>query len=104
MMETSFYNTVQATHPELGRYENKAQSQETKILDYFKTYEAQISPSKLQSILFHDRTPITSIRRGLTNLTNKGELVKTEFQVRGNYGRKEHVWRLADKYRQMRLL
>ena len=38
--------------------------------------------------------PITSVRRALTNLTNDEKLVKTDDFVKGNFGKKEHLWRL----------
>ena len=39
--------------------------------------------------------PITSVRRAISDLTRNGDLVKTDKQVMGIYGRKEYVWRLA---------
>ncbi len=99
LVKSHYFNTTHSTHPELTQYESKAVSQEARILDYFKTYEAQKTPSNLLS-LFGGKTPITSIRRALSNLTAQGELVKTEHQVLGPYRRPEYVWSLADKYRQ----
>ena len=94
-MRTSFYNTSEAVHPELGQYEHKAKNQETIILDWFRSYEQQATPSKLHKLLFHDHTPLTSVRRSLTNLVLKGELEKTDIQIMGPYGRPEFVWKLA---------
>lgn len=39
--------------------------------------------------------PITSVRRAISDLTRNGDLVKTDKQVMGIYGRKEYVWELA---------
>ena len=100
-MRTSYINTTHSTHPELTRYEEKAKSQEERILRWFKTHKFQASPNQvLRYIPVEQRPPITSIRRALTNLTNAEELVKTDKQVKGPYGRPEHLWKLAPKYDQ----
>ena len=95
-----FHNTTESTQPELGKYREKVQSQEEQILSYMRYYECSVSPSQARLSIFLDRCPITSVRRALTNLTDSGDLVKTEKQVKGPYGRPEFQWRLADKYRQ----
>ena len=40
--------------------------------------------------------PITSIRRAITDLTNLGKIVKTNRQVRGMYGKAEHLCELPE--------
>jgi hypothetical protein len=39
-------------------------------------------------------TPITSIRRGMTNLTNSGHLIKTDRLITGAKGKPESIWKL----------
>lgn len=39
-------------------------------------------------------TPITSIRRGMTNLTTRGKLVKTDRTVIGAKGKPENIWKV----------
>ena len=96
-----YHNTTESTQPELSKYREKAQSQEELILDWFKTYRQTAGPTKIHNTVFQAyHTPITSIRRAMTDLTNAGELVKTDKQVKGAYGRSEFQWCLADKYRQ----
>jgi len=97
-----YHNTTESTQPELGKYREKAASQEELILYAFKTLRKG-TPSEVNQRVFANRTPITSVRRALTNLTNSGELVKTDKQVKGPYGRPEFEWRLADKYRQQEM-
>lgn len=100
-MRTSHYNTTHEVHPALGRYEKKAVTQQDRILEWFKTYEQRASPSKVLRVVFPgEHIPITSIRRAMTNLTDAGELVKTDKQVKGSYGRNEYQWRLAEKHNQ----
>ena len=59
--------------------------------------DGEFSPSKiLQKLEACGRNiPITSVRRAISDLTRNGDLVKTDKQVMGIYGRKEYVWRLA---------
>jgi hypothetical protein len=38
------------------------------------------------------KCPITSIRRGMTNLANSGKLVKTDDLTMGKFGKREHLW------------
>jgi len=96
-MQTNYYNTTHSTHPELGKYEQKAKSQEEKILRWFKQDAALanssrgVSPSVVKAILFPN-APLTSIRRAMTNLTNQGELVKSDQQRKGPFGRPEYMW------------
>ena len=99
-MRTSYYNTTQATHPELGQYEKKAKSQEERILEWFRKGVLDAPPSEIRYCLFDTEVPITSVRRALTNLTNNGDLVKTDVQFKGPYGRPEFLWKLAPKYNQ----
>ena len=96
-MRTSFYNTVQAVHPDLNRYETKAKTQEDKILRLFRaSFDWHSTPSHVHRILYGEtNVPLTSVRRAMTNLTIKGELEKTDRQEKGLYGRNEFVWRLA---------
>ena len=59
--------------------------------------DGEFSPSKmLQKLEACGRNiPITSVRRAISDLTRNGDLVKTDKQVMGIYGRKEYVWRIA---------
>ena len=100
---TSFFNTIQATHPELGQRENKAKGQQTKILAEFKTFPWPTSPSQIWTRVFQKRCLLTSVRRSMTNLTNKGDLVKTDKQIKGKYGHPEFLWDLAPRHNQREL-
>ena len=96
-----YHNTTESLGPELRKYQEKAKSQEKRILAFLKhDYTRAITPSCAVRWIFKDSVPITSVRRALTNLTNAGELVKTTAQTKGPYGRPEFIWELADKYRQ----
>jgi len=42
----------------------------------------------------NEQTPLTSIRRAITDLTNRNRLVKTDKKVLGSAGRKTYTWKL----------
>jgi predicted ArsR family transcriptional regulator len=62
----------------------------------------QASPSQVHADILRT-SPLTSVRRSISNLTADGKLVKTERKVQGPYGRPEYVWRLAGDARQRNL-
>lgn len=101
----SFYNTTRERGKKLAECEGKAVSQQDRIYEYFyNTPHAELSPSQVQQALAMQRTPLTSIRRAMTNLTLQGRLQKTELKVMGLYGRYEYCWRYRGKGSQLDLL
>ena len=89
----SYYNTTNLKRDELKTSHKKTISQEQKILEIFKNHQIPLSPTDLY-LNFFDKTPITSIRRALSNLTKDGKLEKTLLMKIGSYGKAEHCWRL----------
>lgn len=90
-----FYNTTSETEPELSDYRGKTTCQDAAIIRYFERLNGNpASPFQVWTALFNDQTPITSIRRSITNLTEEGILEKTELKCKGVFGRPEHLWRL----------
>jgi len=97
----TYHNTTEAFGAILREYQDKAKTQDERILEFMKqSNDRPITPSAAWNWIFKGSVPLTSVRRAITNLTNDGHLVKTEAQTKGPYGRPEFVWRLADKYRQ----
>ena len=89
----AYYNTTNESGKSLKENTKKTISQNDKILMYFcKNRSREISPSQVHSVIFDNSTPITSIRRSITNLTNDGLLTKTKTKRVGNYGNSEHCW------------
>lgn len=92
----SYHQTNLLTPTQAQEYEEKAQAQEDLILSIFRekpwvrvTAEAllpQLAPG----------TPLTSVRRALTNLGNQG-LVAKAGQVTGGYGRPINQYLLTAK-------
>ena len=99
-----YHNTTESIQPDLGKYREKAKSQDVRILAaLLENPGVPITPSTILSWVFNGSVPITSVRRAITNLTNSGDLVKTNFQTKGPYGRPEFIWELAPKYKQQEL-
>lgn len=88
----TFFNTINATGNTLMKYTGVAESQERRILKVFSHY-GNMSASQCWLKLY-TKEPLTSIRRGITNLTRDGKLRKTEVKVTGYYGKPEYVYQL----------
>ena len=91
----AFYETINQTDSALKESNKKTRKQEELILDLFVKRNRPLSPSMVlsQSGL---NCPITSIRRAMTDLCKAGRIVKTDRQVKGMYGKAEHLWGLPD--------
>ena len=90
-----YYNTNKEAGETLKASRKKAATQEERILEFFKRHSrSELCPFEVAHILFPG-TPITSIRRAMTNLTKKGYLEKLDKFKPGAYGKQNHVWRLT---------
>lgn len=92
------HNTTNESGQLLIDFNMKAQRQEDIILHYTKKGD-EIYPSQLRRQLIERskipaKTPITSIRRAITNLTKKGffEKMPCHLKKTGEYGRPETIW------------
>lgn len=92
-----FYKTTRLTDSQLRQAIESAARQEDRVHALFRRY-GSLSPSlahKLHSDMGFVRTPITSIRRAISDLADSGKLRKTDIQTEGRYGRNESVWKLV---------
>lgn len=89
-MNPSHHNTTNEHAPLLTSLEAKAKHQEKVIIDLFVKYK-RLTPSQVYQLV-RQQYPITSVRRAITNLTARGELIKTDQKKVGMYGRNEYVW------------
>ena len=89
----AFYQTIDQPGSTLKESNKKTRKQEELILDLFVKRNRPLSPSMVlsQSGL---NCPITSIRRAMTDLCKAGRIVKTDRQIKGIYGKAEHLWEL----------
>ena len=95
LFKMAFYQTIDQTDSALKESNKKASKQEDLIYSLFVKRNEPLSPSMVlsQSGL---NCPITSIRRAMTDLCKAGRIVKTNRQVKGMYGKAEHLWELPD--------
>jgi hypothetical protein len=97
-MSKSFFNTINLEGPALEKATARAATQEALVAAIFRNNPTRkFSPSQLQKLISakYGRTaPITSWRRSLTNLTDRGTLTKCpkSDQVPGPFGLPENVW------------
>ena len=95
-----FYNTIDLPESELKVRQLKAGSQNAKVLQWFKCYsDKAYTPFEVWSDiikwpLVSYKTPITSIRRGISDLTKLGYLEKTKEKRAGEYGELNYCWKL----------
>ena len=95
MKPQSYFNTTGVEQPQLGVFINDALKQEDAVMAFFDQPNNGYTPSMIHAVWPVDNTPLTSVRRAMTQLTRKGRLVKTDIKVDGMYKRPEHVWRKA---------
>jgi Fe2+ or Zn2+ uptake regulation protein len=96
----SYYNTNKETGNTLSNSRYRAKSQEEIILSIFREGDL-LSPDEVLNICNTENNYLlTSIRRALTNLTNKGLLIKNNVFKIGGYGKKTHTWSLSERSKQ----
>jgi hypothetical protein len=90
-----FHNTTNLSGDELKKREMRAGSQTRKILDFFRSHEyISWTAWEIQKAMDLQRTPITSVRRAISDLTHMGYLVKTDIKRVGEYGEECYAWRI----------
>ena len=89
----AYYNTNQEAGAELRDSRRNASNQEDEILAFFERRPGKlITPCDVEAQL-GEAWPITSIRRAITNLTQRGKLEKTDTTRLGAWGKRTHCWR-----------
>lgn len=92
----TYYDTTAVSERDRKKYAHAALRQDDSILQVFRQSENPLTPSEVHSLLYlGSTTPLTSVRRSITNLTNKGMLRKSGQKKIGMYGRPEHVWEIS---------
>ena len=95
-----YNNTTNENGSLLQTNMKQANNQEHLTLAVFQTYPIEnLSANDVWAFLIdnesiNEQTPLTSIRRAITDLTNRDRLVKTDKKVLGSAGRKTYTWRL----------
>lgn len=91
-----YHNTNKESGLTLVKSEEIATSQEDRVYSHFLTLGSYNAAPHQLLRLFRDNTPITSIRRAVTNLEKQGKLAKTSVMVMGSYGKMVHTWKLKN--------
>jgi hypothetical protein len=96
-----FFNTTNEPMNKVREYREKATAQQIRILNYFRERQgSNYTPDEIQkNIAEFWETPITSIRRSMTNLTTMGFLTKLPGKRMGRYGRMTHIWMYGPLYK-----
>ena len=91
----SYYNTNNETGDTLTRSRSTVNNQEEDIIAVFTSRPGRkMTPFDIQDDVGH-HVPITSIRRAITDLTEKGLLSKSDVMKLGRYGKMNHCWELS---------
>ena len=93
-----YYNTTGLEGIELSQVTIRTGKQDEVIREVFDRYPViELTPFDVENILKDNGVnyPITSIRRAINSLTNKGHLKKTKNRKKGLYGRDNYLWKSA---------
>ena len=92
----TFYNTIHLKGDELATARDRAATQGVILGAIFRRHKA-LTPSQAAAIAEDMGHPwlITSVRRAITTLTERGVLHKTPEKVKGPNKKPEHIWRAA---------
>ena len=90
-----YYNTNRERGATLKASERKCGKQEAAVLAYFQDWSHKwITPEETLRHVFDHHTPLTSVRRAITNLEIRGKLIKSDKpMVMGSYGKMIHCWK-----------
>jgi len=95
-----YYNTTNENGLNYKSNLKQATNQEQLTLAVFQTYpNDNLSANDVWKFLIenetiNEQTPLTSIRRAISDLTNRNRLIKTDKKVLGGAGRKTYTWKL----------
>lgn len=94
MQTNSYHNTTKEPFQLKIKFEEISIGQEKEVLRFFYL-KTQLTASECYQMYNINYVPLTSIRRAISNLKNKGKLVITNLKKVGLYGRPECVYQLV---------
>lgn len=89
---SGYYNTTNLKGAILKKNRKKAKTQEQIILAWFKKRKKAYTPCEVRDKCLKN-TPLTSVRRAITTLTEKGLLEKTSIMRLGKYNKLNYCWK-----------
>lgn len=98
-MSREYYNTLNESGSVAKESKDKAKKQKDKIFSIFRHTLRPMTPTEIwENFGFKDNnTPLTSIRRAITNLESEGLLEKTDIKKPGIYGKANYCWIYKEK-------
>lgn len=92
----SFHNTTNESGATLVKSESAAKSQEENIYKYFHAspHHKYTAEDVWRNVYPDQKTPLTSVRRAMSNLTEEKKLYRTGEFVIGMYGKKISLYKL----------
>jgi len=96
-VSVAFHNTIDEAGAELARSIATAKGQDAAVLAIFARTDRPLSPSQvwLDGWKAGNGWLLTSVRRSMSNLTERGLLVRNDELVPGRFGKREHTWSRA---------
>lgn len=94
----SYHNTTHLSSNELARATAKALTQDEIVLQFFHSHPNTLfTPCEVHQLLINEgkissMTPLTSIRRSITGLTDTNKITKTTHKKQGVYGKPNYTW------------
>lgn len=97
--QLEFFNTINIGGYELDDSIRGVKNQNRRILEIFKQTKQPMTPLQVHRVYcaIFPECPVTSIRRGITTLTDHGKLEKTDKKKNEQYGKVNHYWRIPDR-------
>lgn len=94
--EPTYHNTNHETGTTIAASHLNAHQQQAIVLAFFERNPGgTFAPHEVHAAVADSGTPLTSIRRAITNLTTCGRLEKTREMRAGTFGKQVHTWKLA---------
>jgi len=92
-----FFNTINIHGHELQSSILKVKKQNDRILEIFKQINKPMTPLEAHRMYcsLWPPCPATSIRRGITQLTEASKLIKTQEQKLEEYGALNYYWKIV---------
>jgi hypothetical protein len=88
----TYFNTNKETGKVLARSRERTENQDDRILAFFQRYPGKSFPTYLVRLKVMPNAPMTSVQRSITNLTDRGFLIKTENWAVSPYEKQVHTW------------
>lgn len=94
-LEISFFNTIDLTGRQLSEAENQAYKQDDRVLQILKSGD-KMTPFEVSEIYnsLYNEAPVTSIRRSMTVLTDRGLLQMCDEMKVERFGKPNHYWKV----------